>query len=113
MTYREYRFLKKLYKLSPIMNDNQKYEPYFINDLENFINLSKEDILALSKKLASCNYIGLLSNGQEHGEYIYCIAITFSGVSAMNHYYEDVILKIFWSIIIPALVSVVCSILIA
>ena len=113
MTFREYNFLRKLYKDSEELDNNQNYKAYFVSDVEKITGLDKVDVLAIAKKLKLENYISLINNREECGGYIHCIAITYSGVSAMRHYYQTVIAKVLWSIIIPAVVSLICSLVVA
>ncbi|HZJ77127.1 MAG TPA: hypothetical protein VFC70_05395 [Oscillospiraceae bacterium] len=113
MTCREYRFLKKLYNASKEIDDNQKYKSHFVDDVARIIGLDKVDVLAIAKKLGMENYVSLIKNREDCGGYIHCISITYSGVSAMRHYYENIILKVFWSILMPAVISLICSLIIA
>lgn len=113
MTFNEYKFLKSLYKNSNELNDNQHYKSYFIDDVIRITGFDKVNVLAIAKKLKQEEYVSLIDNYEDCGGYIHCIAITYSGVSAMRHYYQNVISRILWSIIIPAIISLICSLVVA
>jgi hypothetical protein len=106
---REYCFLKKLYNISPEVNENHNYKHHFINDIIEPIGKDEKSILALSKRLEEIGYVLLLDNIKGH---VYTVAITHPGVYAITHYYRDIVGKIVWSILIPAVVSVICSLIV-
>lgn len=105
MKYREYKFLKKLYEKDPKIGKNQKYKPYFIDDIEDK-NFSKDDIIAICEEYPE--YVNIVKNKEEYGGYIHCIGITCRGVSAFKHYKQELILGWMKNLVIPAMVSIIC-----
>ncbi len=112
MTYKQYQFLKGLHKLSPKMNDEQKFPSHFIDDIEKKTELSKEEVLTIAKELSQLGYVQLGQNddaAKERSGYIHVVRITYSGVVAKNDYIHNKFLSMLKNIIIPAIVSILCS----
>ena len=85
MTFKQYKILKGLHKLSPKMNDEQKYSSHFIIDVEKVTKMPKEDVLAIAKELEDLGYVAIGQNkedAKERAGYIHLIRITYSGVVA-------------------------------
>ena len=108
MKYREYKFLKKLYKIAPQMDEKQNYKSHDIDEIVKYSDFNTTDVLTLVKALEKFDFVSTLDNTNG---YIYMAAITYSGVSAMKHYYKDIIMKVIWSIIIPAIISLIVSLI--
>ena len=62
MKYKEYRFLKKLYELSPQIDDEQKYKSYFVNTVQDKTKLSIDDVLSLATKLSQDEFVSICKN---------------------------------------------------
>ena len=115
MTFKQYRLLRGLYTLSPKMNDEQKYALHFVDDIKKATKLSKEDVLTASLELASLGFVRLGQNredAKERSGYIHAVTITYSGVVAKNEYIKSQILSLLRNIIIPAVVSIACSLIV-
>ena len=112
MKYKEYRFLKKLYELSPQIDDEQKYKSYFVNTVQDKTKLSIDDVLSLATKLSQDEFVSICKNKEgapERSGYIHLMRITYKGVSAMKEYKTETIWNILRNIIIPAIVSIIVS----
>lgn len=115
MTFKQYRFLRGLHSLSPEMNDEQKYGFHHVCDIEKATGLSKEDVLTAATKLELLGYIRLAQNSKvakERSGYIHLVTITYSGVVAKNEYIKNEALSLLRNIIVPAIVSIVCSLIV-
>lgn len=115
MTFKQYRFLRGLHSLSPEMNDEQKYSFHHVCDIEKATGLSKEDVLTAATKLELLGYIRLVQNSKaakERSGYIHLVTITYSGVVAKNEYIKNEALSLLRNIIVPAIVSIVCSLIV-
>lgn len=114
INYNQYIFLKRLHKMSPEMNDEQKFSSHFVVEVEKKTKMSKEKVLTLAKELECLGYIYLVQNketAQERANFIHLIGITYSGVVAKNEYISHKILSILKNLIIPAIVSIVCTLI--
>lgn len=107
MKYREYRFFLKIYRLSPNLNDNQRYKQLFISQIEQ-LGYNETEILAMVK--AFPEYISCIENKDG---YVHCVSLTPRCVSAIKHYKFDVLWSVMRSIIIPAIVSILCSLIVS
>ena len=115
MTYNQYKLLKGLYDLNPKMNDEQKYSLHFVSDIEKKTKMSTEDILAVAKELEQLGFVNLGQNkedAKERGGYIHLIRITYSGVVAQKKYISNTALSWLRNIVIPAIVSIACSLIV-
>ena len=115
MTLKQYRFLDKLHKLSPKMNDEQKYAIHSVSDIEKTTGLSTEDVLTTATELSLLKYVRLGQNSdqaKERNGYIHAVTITYNGVVAKNEYIKNKALSLLRNIIVPALVSIVCSLIV-
>ena len=115
MTYKQYKLLKGLYDLNSKMNDEQKYSLHFISDVEKKTRMPIEDVLAVAKELELLGFVNLAQNkedAKERGGYIHLIRITYSGVLAQKNYIFNTTLSWLRNIIIPAIVSIVCSLIV-
>lgn len=116
MNYREYCYLKKLYELSPKMQDDQKYSMHFVSDVEKATEYTKDDVLTLALDLAKKDYVKLGQNkedAKERSGYIHTICITYRGVFAMKKYKSDKVWSMIRNIIIPAVVSIIVSVVVS
>ena len=115
MTYKQYVFLKRLHKIKPEMNDEQKYSSHFITDVEKKTKMSKAEVLTLAKELENLGYVYLVQNketAQERANFIHLIGITYSGVVAKNEYMILKFASILKNLIVPAIVSIICSLIV-
>lgn len=115
MTYKQYKLLKGLHSIAPEMNEEQKYSLHFIDAVEKKTKMSKEDVLATAKELEKMGYVNLAKNSEnakERSGYVHLIRITYSGVSKKNSYISNKIISALRNIVIPAVVSVICSLLV-
>lgn len=115
MTYKQYKFLKGLHKLCPKMDEEQKYTLHFVSDVEKSAKMSKEDVLTTCKELEQLGFVNLCQNSndaKERSGYIHLVRITYSGVVAKNEYIPNKIFNIIKNIIVPAAVSVICSLIV-
>ena len=112
MKYKEYKLLKGLYQLAPVMNGEQKYEIHWTDDMPKSTGFPLEDALAIAADLEELGYIELFKNkadAKERPGYIHLVRITYRGVLAMKEYPKDVLLSALRNIIVPALVSLAVS----
>ena len=65
MTYRQYIFLKELYKINPDMNDEQRYPSQYVIDIEKKTKMSKAEVLTLAKELEKLGYVYLVQNSAD------------------------------------------------
>ena len=107
MKYREYRFFSKIYHRSPHLNDNQRYKDFFISEIEQ-LGYDKTEILAMIK--AFPEYLSCIENSDG---YAHCVSLTPRCVSAIKHYKFDVLWSVMRSIVIPAIVSILCSLIVS
>ena len=115
MTFYQYKLLKGLYDLHPKMDDEQKYPLHFVNDVEKKTKMSTEDVLAVAKELEQLGFVNLGQNkedAKERGGYIHLIRITYNGVVAQKNYILSGALSLLRNIIIPAIVSIGCSLIV-
>lgn len=115
MTYNQYKLLKSLFDLDHKMNDEQKYSLHFISDVEKKTKMSTEDVLAVANELEKLGFVNLARNKQdakERGGYIHLIRITYNGVVAQKNYISNTALSCLRNIVIPAVVSIVCSLIV-
>ena len=114
ISYREYKILKGLYELTPKMDEKQKYGVCSPNEVALKSNLDEVDVIAYSDALAQQGYIKLAqSTDPEKVGYLHIIALTPKGASAVLHFCEDWWGKQLHDLIIPAIVSFICSVLCA
>ena len=111
MTYKQYRFLKALNKITPEMNEEQKYSAQFIPTIMKKSKMTKEEVLTRAKELEEFGYVVVCKNGEdaERSGFVHLIGITYSGVDAKNSYIINKLLSILGNIIVPAIVSIICS----
>ena len=115
MTYRQYIFLKELYKINPDMNDEQRYPSQYVIDIEKKTKMSKAEVLTLAKELEKLGYVYLVQNSEtakERANYIHLVGITYSGVIAQKEYIINKVLSLLKNLIIPAVVSIICSLVV-
>lgn len=115
MTYKQYKLLKELHSMAPEMDNEQKYKLHYLVDIEKKTNMAKEEILATAKELEAMGYVNLAQNSEiakERSGFIHLIRITYSGVSSKNSYISNKVIGAIRNILIPAVVSVLCSLLI-
>ena len=115
MTYNQYRLLKGLLELNPKMNDEQKYSLHFISDVEKEAKMPTDTVLAVAKELEQLGFVELAQNRKDATErsgYIHLIRITYSGAVAKKNYIANIVLSWLRNIIIPAAVSIVCSLIV-
>lgn len=108
MTYKQYKLLKNLHNMAPEMDEEQKYKLNDIDALVKSAGLTKEEVLTLSKELQQIGYVDLY---QSSG-YISLVRITYIGVVKKNNYLSNTFMSILRNLVIPAVVSVLCSLLI-
>jgi len=108
ISYKQYKLLKSLYKLTPMPSSPQKYSQKFINEIENISNLNEYTVISLINSLDG-KYVTIVKNDDG---YIHCAAITCDGVFVYKNYFKNLFFSFFRNIILPALVSITCSLII-
>ena len=115
MTCKQYRFLFSLHRMGKKMNQEQKYPIHSIDAIEKATHFSTEEILSVATELAQLGYVRLGQNSEQAKErngYIHAVTITYIGVVAKNEYIQNKVLSFFKNIIIPAIVSIICSLVV-
>ena len=105
----EYSLFKKVYELNTTMDNEQRYPHHFISDIANTTKTDVNDVLSMLKAFKAENYVCLIENTNS---YIHTAAITAKGVSTLRHFKNDWWWQLARNILIPAVVSVVCSLVV-
>ena len=115
MTLTQYRLLKELHKLGLDMDSDQKFPLHSISSIKAKTKLSTEEVLSTIKELGQLSYVEysqLNENAGTRSGYIHVARITYCGVVAKNKYIGEKIWRIISHIIVPAVVSILCSLIV-